>query len=201
LAPTIEPPERIGGQRMVLRPLAERDLTAYAAAFAAEPALGAALGSETDPDDESLRGRPHRIAEAAASGEFVELAIAHPRDDRLLGTVTLHSFEWCNQRAEAGFWIAAEARGAGVATEALGEAIDWAFKELDLHRMEMTTAPGLPHEPKVLALAERLGFVREGVLRERNFERGRRLDVIMLAVLRADWIWPSRRPELCLLNQ
>jgi RimJ/RimL family protein N-acetyltransferase len=37
------------------------------------------------------------------------------------------------------------------------------------------------------ALAKRLGFREEGVLRERNFERGRRLDTIMLAVLRPDW--------------
>jgi len=36
----------------------------------------------------------------------------------------------------------------------------------------------------VVALAERLGFRPEGILRGRNFERGRRLDALMLAVLR-----------------
>ena len=166
----------------MLRPLAERDLAAYAAAFAAEP--------ETDPDADSLRRRPQLVAEGAAAGDFIELAIADPADDRLLGSVTLHSFSWRHQRAEVGFWLASGARGRGLATEAIGNAVDWAFAANDLHRVEMTTAPGLVHEGKVMALAERLGFRREGLLRQRNFERGRRLDVIMLAVLHPDWIWP-----------
>lgn len=174
----------------MLRPLAERDLAAYAAAFAAEPALGTALGSETDPDADSLRRRPQLVVEGAAAGDFIELAIADPADDRLLGSVTLHSFSWRHQRAEVGFWLASGARGRGLATEAIGNAVDWAFAANDLHRVEMTTAPGLVHEGKVMALAARLGFRREGLLRQRNFERGRRLDVIMLAVLHPDWIWP-----------
>jgi RimJ/RimL family protein N-acetyltransferase len=38
----------------------------------------------------------------------------------------------------------------------------------------------------VLALAKRLGFRQEGVMRERNFERGVRRDTMMLARLRDD---------------
>jgi RimJ/RimL family protein N-acetyltransferase len=37
-----------------------------------------------------------------------------------------------------------------------------------------------------LALAKRLGFRQEGVMRERNLERGRRYDTMVLAVLRAE---------------
>jgi RimJ/RimL family protein N-acetyltransferase len=191
----IELPERLAGETMVLRTLAERDLEPYAAAFAAEPALGAALGFEADPDEQSLVGRPQLIAVRAAAGAFVELAIADPGDDRLLGTITLHSLEWRHQRAEVGFWLSRESRGRGVATEALGSAVDWAFTEFELHRIEMVTAPGLPYLPKVLELAERLGFVREGLMRERNFERERRLDVIMLAVLHSEWSWPRPSPQ------
>lgn len=188
----IEIPAPIVGQRSVLRPLTARDVAPYAAAFAAEPALGDALGSETDPTEESLRDQPQRIEAGAAAGDYVELAIADPADDQLLGSVTLHSYDWRHERAEVGFWLAQEARGRGVATEAVGAAVDWTFAAQGLHRVEMVTAPGLVHEPNVIALAERLGFRREGLLRERNFERGRRLDVIMLAVLRDDWEFPPR---------
>jgi RimJ/RimL family protein N-acetyltransferase len=62
--------------------------------------------------------------------------------------------------------------------------VDWAFGELDMHRVEMTT---LPQFDRVLALADRLGFRQEGVMRERNLERGVRLDVVMLAMLQAEW--------------
>ena len=37
------------------------------------------------------------------------------------------------------------------------------------------------------AVAERLGFVREGVLRKRNIERGRRVDLVWLGLLREEW--------------
>jgi RimJ/RimL family protein N-acetyltransferase len=189
----IEIPASIAGGEVVLRPLAERDLDAYAAAFAAEPALGVAAGFESDPSAETLPGKPDRIAAAAAAGDWVELVIADPEDDRLLGSVTMHSYDWSHGHAEVGFWVIESERGRGVATAAVGTAVDWSFTEHDLHRFEMTTVPDLPHAPAVIALAERLGFVREGLMRERNLERGRRLDVLWLAVMRQDWRWPLRQ--------
>ena len=48
----------------------------------------------------------------------------------------------------------------------------------------MITLPALPNFERVLAVAKRLGFRQEGVMRERNLERGRRYDTMMLAVLR-----------------
>lgn len=169
---------------MTLRPLAERDVAAYVAAFAEDPELGPAAGSEQDPSEESVRERLGRAAQGAAEGQFLELAVTEGGDDVLGGTVVLHSFDWRHQHAEVGFWMARGFRGRGLATEAVGLIVDWAFATLDLHRIEMITMTALPHAADVVALAERLGFRREGVMRARNFERGRRLDALMLAVLR-----------------
>jgi RimJ/RimL family protein N-acetyltransferase len=44
----------------------------------------------------------------------------------------------------------------------------------------MTT---LPDNEGALALARKIGFTREGLLRSRNFERGKFVDIVMLAVL------------------
>lgn len=186
----IEIPAAIAGGGFVLRPLADRDLDAYARAFAAEPELGVAAGFETDPTIETLRGKPQRIAAAAAAGDWVELVMAAEDDDRLLGSVTMHSYDWGHGHAEVGFWVIERERGRGLATAAVGTALDWAFADQDLHRIEMATVPDLPHAPLVIALAERLGFVPEGLMRERNFERGRHLDILWLAVMRRDWQWP-----------
>jgi RimJ/RimL family protein N-acetyltransferase len=187
VAPPIEVPARIEGARCVLRSLTEADIPAYARAFIDDPELGAAIGAETDPDEELLRNRAEMMAKGAAVGDFVELAIADPENDRLLGTVTLHSFDWRHLHTEVGFWLALAARGRGVATEATALCVDWAFADLGMHRVEMTT---LPQFDRVLALAERLGFRQEGVMRERNLERGRRLDVLMLAILQEEWASP-----------
>lgn len=55
---------------------------------------------------------------------------------------------------------------------------------LDLLRVEMTTTP---ENPAVPALARRLGFTQEGVLRARNIQRGQRVDIIWFGVLREEW--------------
>jgi RimJ/RimL family protein N-acetyltransferase len=126
--------------------------------------------------------------EGAAEGAYVDLAIVDPADESvLLGGVILHSFDWRHMHTEVGFWLAPAARGAGVATEATALCVDWAFRELGMHRVEMTTLTGAD---RVLALADRLGFHREGVMRERNLERGRRLDIVMYAVLQEEWPSP-----------
>lgn len=169
----------------MLRPFVDADLKAWAQAFRDDPELGAAVGFDIDPTEESLSGRPQANVEGAAAGNYVDLAIVDPADEYVLwGGVILHSFDWRHMHTEVGFWLTPSARGAGVATEATALCVAWAFTELGMHRVEMTT---LTHADRVLALGERLGFRQEGVMRERNLERGRRLDIVMLAVLREDW--------------
>jgi RimJ/RimL family protein N-acetyltransferase len=58
------------------------------------------------------------------------------------------------------------------------------FDDLDLLRVEMTT---IPDHPAVPALAAKLGFAQGGVLRARNVERGRRVDIIWFGLLRDEW--------------
>jgi RimJ/RimL family protein N-acetyltransferase len=186
--PAIDLPERIEGRCCVLRPFVDADLAAWAQAFRDDPELGPAVGFETDPTVETLAGRPAKNRDRAEAGEYVDLAIVDPVDETtLLGGVILHSFEWRHMHTEVGFWLVAGARGAGAATEATALCVDWAFRELGMHRVEMTT---LTTSDRVLALADRLGFCREGVMRERNLERGRRLDIVMLAILQEDWAFP-----------
>jgi ribosomal-protein-alanine N-acetyltransferase len=59
--------------------------------------------------------------------------------------------------------------------------VEWAFARLELHRLEITTTPD---NTAARALAASLGFEEEGVMRDRNFERGRHVDVVLLARLR-----------------
>ena len=185
MAPPIKVPSRIEGVRCALRPFTDADILAWAQAFRDDPDLGAAIGTETDPDEETLADRPAKNAAGAAEGSFVDLAIADVDDDSLLGGVTLHSFDWRHMHTEVGFWLTPASRGRGIATEAVALCVEWTFRELGMHRVEMTT---LPQFDRVLALADRLGFRQEGVMRERNLERGVRLDVVMLAVLQEEWV-------------
>jgi RimJ/RimL family protein N-acetyltransferase len=164
----------------VLRPLRDDDVAPYVQAFRDDPSIGVQLGIEEDPDEERLRGRIGRLPERMADGIFAELAIGDP----FAGSLTLHSVDWQNRRAEVGFFVVPGERGRGVATGAVEAALGWAFRDLDLERVEMTTTPD---NAAVAALAARLGFTREGVLRARNLERGRRVDVVWFGLLRDEW--------------
>jgi RimJ/RimL family protein N-acetyltransferase len=77
--------------------------------------------------------------------------------------------EWT---AELGYAVAAAARGRGVATEALRQLTEWAFAQGVL-RAELVISPDNEGSKR---LAERAGYVREGLLRSKYFKDGRRED-------------------------
>src|SRR5699024_6519073 len=85
---------------------------------------------------------------------------------------------------ETGFWLVPAARGRGIGASAVALLVGWAFSELDMLRVEMTTTP---ENAAVPALARRLGFTHEGVLRRRNIERGERVDIVWFGLLREEW--------------
>lgn len=180
----IELPVRRGDDHVAIRPMSPDDAAAYAAAFQEDADLGRLLGVERDPDEQSVRERVRGQAQRAEEGGAVELAIADPTTDAFWGSVILHSFDWQHRRCEIGFWVIPAVRGRGIGSRAVALALDWAFGDLDLLRVEMTTAP---ENPAVPAVARRLGFVQEGVLRSRNIERGQRVDIIWFGILREEW--------------
>ena len=166
---------------VTVRALSPSDVERYVAAFRDDPELANLLGYECDPDGAHVQ----RWLDATWAGppelRQWEFAIADARDDSFLGTLMLHSCDWKNRRAETGFWIVPAARGNGVLTRALELVLDWAFGELALERMELTA---LPENTAVPHIAARFGYRFEGTMRGRNFERGRRVDLLLWGLLR-----------------
>jgi RimJ/RimL family protein N-acetyltransferase len=178
-------PEPLTDGRVTLRWMRVDDAPACAAAFRDDPDLGRLIGVERDPDEAGIRERIAGQEEAAAEGRGIQLAIADPGSDAFSGSMILHSFDWHSRRAEVGFWLVPAARGRGLGSAAVALAVAWAFTELDLLRVEMTTTP---ENPAVSVLARRLGFTQEGVLRSRNIERGQRVDIVWFGLLREEWL-------------
>jgi len=84
-------------------------------------------------------------------------------EDRLLGTVALMEVDLSRGYAEIGYWLAAEARGRGVASGAVALLRDWAAAELGLTLVEI-----IVHRDNTASLGVplRAGFERTGELRE-----------------------------------
>jgi RimJ/RimL family protein N-acetyltransferase len=177
----VELPDSLSGEGVLLRPLRAGDAAPLAAAFRDDPDLGRLLGYEEDPDEAWVR---RRVAEPPAAADVAELVIAEPGTRAFRGLLLAHSLDRRHRHGEVGFWLVPGGRGAGLGSAAVALFVTWMFEALDLLRVEMTTTPD---NAAALALAARLGFTREGTMRARNVERGQRVDVVMLAVLREEW--------------
>jgi ribosomal-protein-alanine N-acetyltransferase len=164
-----------------LRRLRARDAAPFARAFRDDPALGELIGADEDPTENGVRRFIARQPGLRARGEFLGLAVTDSSGRPFLGHVMLHTVAWRHKRAEIGYWLVPQARGRKIGGTAVSLLVEWAFSELDLDRVEITTTP---QNTAARALAETLGFTAEGVLKERNLERGKRVDVLLMARLR-----------------
>jgi RimJ/RimL family protein N-acetyltransferase len=176
----VDAPDRLEGEGIALRPLRADDAPAFAAAFRDDPDLGRAVGIPTDPDEEWLRAR----VDGAAVRDGVELAVTTDGSDELRGVVIVHHVEPDHGRAEVGFWLVRDARGRGLGTRAVALVVDWLFAGPGLRRVELSTTPD---NRGAQALAQRLGFTLEGVMRRRDVERGVAIDVVWFGLLREEW--------------
>ena len=156
------------------------------------PAIVAACQDPTISRFSPVIPWPYRRSDAVAwlvgqeparrEGASVELAAVSTGTGRLLGAVALSSVDLTHRRAGVGYWLAADERGHGFATMATRLLARWAFDHLGLAKLELTTDPDNEASQRV---AERCGFVREGLLRSHLVVRhdGRRRDSISYGLL------------------
>lgn len=89
-----------------------------------------------------------------------------------------------NRGAEIGYWVSAAYQGRGLVTRACRAVIDYAFAELDLHRLEIRCDP---QNVKSRAIPERLGFQQEGMLRQVAWLHDHFVDLIVYSMLADEW--------------
>lgn len=103
----------------------------------------------------------------------------------LLGLVELDGILWAHQTGWLSIAIGEEAnRGKGHGYEAVQLALGFAFRELNLHRVQLTV---FSYNERAIALYNRLGFRHEGVYREFLQRDGLRHDMLLFGLLRREW--------------
>jgi RimJ/RimL family protein N-acetyltransferase len=116
------------------------------------------------------------------SNDEEKFAVVDSVSGELLGSIGL--FARGDGIAEVGYWVKREARGRGVATRALGLVARWMFAaDDDLSRLELRADVENHSSQRV---AEKAGFVREGVLRSSLALKGEWRDVVMYSLVRED---------------
>jgi len=105
-------------------------------------------------------------------------------DGCLVGVLGLYGADNPNRSAMIGYWIAHAQQGRGLMTKACRALLDHAFGELELHRIEIRCAA---ENRRSQAIPERLGFCREGLLREAEKHKSQYVDLVMFSILSQEW--------------
>lgn len=171
------------GERVRLAALTEADLPAMPRWYD-DAAFGRLLDAEPAfPVTENKI--KEWIADREKSNTVYLFGVRLLEDDSLIGFLDLDGILWNNQVGWIGIAIGDPAyRDKGYGREALSLGINFAFRELNLHRLNLTV---FEYNPRAIHLYESLGFVREGAFREAIYRDGRRYDMLLYGLLRSEW--------------
>ncbi|HSM07407.1 MAG TPA: GNAT family protein [Gemmatimonadota bacterium] len=169
--------------RLMLRTITPDDVDALFRIFG-DPELTRYWGHPTLAGRAAAESLVEDIRTGADSGKLLQWGITLGGTADLIGTCTLASLDRQNRRADIGAALAPEHHGRGYAEEAVRAVIDHGFGELGLHRI---TADVDPRNATALRLVERLGFRREGLLREHYRQNDEWQDGLLFGLLKREW--------------
>lgn len=158
---------------VVLRPWSLDDAAALIAASRSDPDLATQFPDVGLGDEEQARAHIRgalRFDEQAKNWAIVEDGVA-------VGNVGLAAIEFRHATAWAHYWLAAGARGRGLAARALTSVSTWAF-DAGLFRLELGHRSNNPASCRVATIA---GFRAEGVERQKLRYGSERFDVLTAA--------------------
>jgi RimJ/RimL family protein N-acetyltransferase len=173
----------IESPRLTLRRFADADLEPFLA-YLNDP-LVARYQSWESYTEEQARAviEQQKNRSPGEPAQWFTFALELKETGALVGHVALRMTE--DRQAEIGFTMARAFHGKGLACEAATRVLDYAFTELNLHRVTAVTDC---ENEKSAALLERLGMRREGHFIQNIWFKGRWGSEYLYAVLRDEWL-------------
>ena len=179
----LKPPSAIESSRLLIRLVTEADL----------PDLLVINGN-----DEVTRYLPYaawqsladgqawfkRIEGLNATGNGLQFVAVEKSTGQVVATCLLFRYDEHSSRAELGYVLGREHWGRGIMHEALVELITFAFQTYALRRIEAEVNPA---NEASCRLIQKLGFTKEGLLRQRWFSKGSAHDTNIYGLLRDEW--------------
>jgi ribosomal-protein-serine acetyltransferase len=123
-----------------------------------------------------------RCIEHFRHGTAVDLGIRY--QGAWVGSIGLNSIHPLHRKAELGYWLDKAVQGQGVMTRAARSLIEYGFERLDLHRIWLRVRV---NNVRSAAIPARLGFYREGVIRQDEWCYDHFTDHVVFGLLRAEW--------------
>ncbi|MGQ0385091.1 MAG: GNAT family N-acetyltransferase [Gammaproteobacteria bacterium] len=175
--PTIDAP------RVRLRWMTENDVDAVFAIFS-DPVMMRFWATPPMKERAEAEKYLRNIHEGFAGKTLFQWGIERKEDERIIGSTTLFKLDSLNGRCEIGYGLASAWWKMGYMGEALPAVIQFAFDRLKMRRIEADVDPRNDNSLRTLG---RLGFQREGLLRERWNVGGEIQDTVILGLLAREW--------------
>ncbi|MCW6159539.1 MAG: GNAT family N-acetyltransferase [Candidatus Micrarchaeales archaeon] len=122
-------------------------------------------------------------AASLADGTGLHLAIRIKGEGEVIGMVGLRIFSR-NRSAEIGYWLGEKYWSRGYGKEAIRLMLAYGFEKLKLNRIY---AGVFSHNERSMHILEKLGFCREGVLREEELKDGKFVNTVYLSILKREY--------------
>jgi diamine N-acetyltransferase len=121
------------------------------------------------------------------AAEHVLVIEANDQDTwRAIGTCGLHNIDWRARAAEAGISIGDKTCwNLGYGTDVMRLLLQHGFDTLNLNRVYLRV---FANNLRAIRCYEKAGFVLEGRLRQAHFQNGEYLDILLMSVLRSEWV-------------
>ena len=139
------------------------------------------------PANYQMANAEHYVRERSPNGFTMrtELQLVLEYDGKFAGALSFHTLVLEEEKAEIGYWLSADVRGKGIATQATKLLTEYGFETIGFHRIEALVVESNTPSLRVLANA---GYVQEGVLRDKSCcGDGTRENMVMFAAIRSDW--------------
>jgi RimJ/RimL family protein N-acetyltransferase len=175
------------GERVRLRGVRDDDLPVLAR-WEMDPGRLASASTSVIPQSEA--GARERAAKWSANdGDNAGFAIETLDDPAaLVGDIGLWGARPKDRCATVGIALGREHVGRGYGTDAMRVIVGYGFRELGLHRIQLSVAP---FNPAAIRSYEKAGFVEEGRYRESVWHDGRWYDQVLMSII--DHEWAARR--------
>jgi RimJ/RimL family protein N-acetyltransferase len=174
---------QIKTNRLLLRWIAADDVDDFFAIYS-NPEVMRYWSMPPLPDRNAASKLIDEIHESFERREILKWGIALRSGDTLVGSVTLFHLDFTHHRAEIGYALGRPYWGKGYMQETLKAVLTYAFEVLNFHRIEADVDPRNAASIRTVA---RLGFQREGYLRERWQVNGEIQDALFYGLIRPDW--------------
>jgi aminoglycoside 6'-N-acetyltransferase len=171
--------------RLLVRRFQEGDLTTFVE-YRNDPEVARYQGWDSIPEARAAAMLQEQMAiEPGVPGQWFQFAIEHKDTHQLVGDCGLSVLVQDARQAQLGITLAHAHQGQGLATEAVNAVLDYAFINLDLHRVIATVDV---ENLRSAALMERVGLRREGHFIKNAWFKGHWSDEYLYAVLQAEWL-------------